>query len=81
MTFDLQILNGLVVDGTGSPPRHANVGVRDGLVVEVGPGVGTATRVIDAEGAIVTPGFTDLHTHYDGRSRGTATWLRRACTE
>ena len=64
MTFDLQIVNGLVVDGTGSPPRRANVAVKDGRIVEVGPGVGNASRVIDAEGAIVTPGFTDLHTHY-----------------
>jgi len=67
MTFDLQIVNGLVVDGTGSPPRRANVAVKDGRIVEVGPGVGNASRVIDAEGAIVTPGFTDLHTHYDGQ--------------
>jgi len=67
VTLDLRIVNGLVVDGTGSPPRHANVGVKDGRVVEVGAEKGGAARVIDAEGAIVTPGFTDLHTHYDGQ--------------
>ena len=67
MTVDLAIVNGLVVDGTGSPPRRANVAVKDGRIVEVGPGTFSAARVIDAEGAIVTPGFTDLHTHYDGQ--------------
>jgi N-acyl-D-aspartate/D-glutamate deacylase len=67
MTFDLSIVNGLVVDGTGSPPRRANVAIRNGRIVEVGPERHSASRVIDAEGAIVTPGFTDLHTHYDGQ--------------
>ncbi len=67
MTFDLSIVNGLVVDGTGSPPRRANVAVKDGRIVEVGTESFSAARVIDAEGAIVTPGFTDLHTHYDGQ--------------
>lgn len=67
MTFDLKIVNGLVVDGTGAAPRRASVAVKGGLVVEVGACDGAATETIDAEGAIVTPGFTDLHTHYDGQ--------------
>lgn len=67
---DLVIENGLVVDGTGAPPRHADVAVRGGLVVAVGRGLGAARRRLDAEGALVTPGFIDVHTHYDGQ----ATW-------
>ena len=67
MAFDLKIVGGEVVDGTGGPRRRANVGITGGLIVEVGECGGAATRVVDAEGAIVTPGFTDLHTHYDGQ--------------
>ncbi|GAA1389887.1 amidohydrolase family protein [Pseudonocardia kongjuensis] len=72
MVYDLVIRGGSVVDGTGAPPRTADVAVQDGLVVEVGKlGVGTtARRTVDADGAIVTPGFVDIHTHYDGQ----ATW-------
>lgn len=67
MTLDLLVKGGLVVDGTGAAPRRANVGVKDGHIVDIGDDLGAATRTIDAEGAIVTPGFTDLHTHYDGQ--------------
>ena len=67
MAFDLKIVGGLVVDGTGVAGRSANVAVSGGRIVEVGACDGPATRVIDADGAIVTPGFTDLHTHYDGQ--------------
>lgn len=69
MALDLVITGGLVVDGTGAPARRADVGITDGRIVEVGKLGGTApgTRTIDAGGAIVTPGFTDLHTHYDGQ--------------
>jgi N-acyl-D-aspartate/D-glutamate deacylase len=65
--FDLKILNGTVVDGSGRAPFRADVAVRDGLIVEVGPCNGPAARTLDAEGALVTPGFVDLHTHYDGQ--------------
>ena len=68
--LDLVITNGMLVDGTGAPAARADVGVRDGRVVAVGGDVGAAKRTIDAEGAIVTPGFVDIHTHYDGQ----ATW-------
>ena len=70
MTWDLKIVGGHVVDGTGAPPWAANVAVKDGRIVEVGHCDGAAATTIDAEGAIVTPGFVDLHTHYDGQ----ATW-------
>jgi len=66
--FDLLVRNGTVVDGTGADRFVADVGVRDGKVVAVGPAlVGDADEVIDADGCIVIPGFVDVHTHYDGQ--------------
>ncbi len=70
MSYDVIIRGGTVVDGTGAKPFTADVAVRDGLVVEVGRVRGTARRTIDADGLIVTPGFVDIHTHFDGQ----ATW-------
>jgi N-acyl-D-aspartate/D-glutamate deacylase len=67
MTFDLKIKNGLVFDGDGGSPQRTNIGVKAGKIAEIGPCAAEADRVIDAEGAIVTPGFIDLHTHYDGQ--------------
>jgi N-acyl-D-amino-acid deacylase len=59
-----------VVDGTGGPPRRADVAVAGGRIVAVDGDVGRGHREIDAEGLLVTPGFVDPHTHYDGQ----ATW-------
>jgi N-acyl-D-amino-acid deacylase len=65
---DIVIKNGTLVDGTGSKPRGGDVAIRDGRIVEVAPSItGEARRVIDADGAIVTPGWVDVHTHYDGQ--------------
>ena len=67
MSFDLVIRGGLIVDGTGRAPFRADVGVRRGRIAEIGRCAAAADATIDAEGAIVTPGFIDLHTHYDGQ--------------
>ena len=69
--FDLIITGGDVVDGTGGPRRRADVGIVGDRITEVGDLSGAAaTRRIDADGALVTPGWVDIHTHYDGQ----ATW-------
>jgi N-acyl-D-amino-acid deacylase len=69
MDYDLIIRNGTVVDGTRLPRYQADVGIRGGRVVKLGriAQTATATRVLDAEGCIVAPGFVDLHTHYDAQ--------------
>ena len=70
---DLVIRAGTVVDGTGSPAVVADVAVDDGIVTAVGRDVGKGRREVDADGAVVAPGFVDIHTHYDGQ----ATWDER----
>lgn len=67
-TYDLIIRNGTIVDGTGSESFVGDVAVRGGVIAEVGTVTGTAESVIDATGLVVTPGFIDLHTHYDGQA-------------
>jgi len=69
----LIIRGGSVVDGTGAPARTADVAIDDGLITEVGSVDGPAERTIDADGLLVTPGFVDIHSHYDGQ----ASWGER----
>src|SRR6188474_669133 len=73
MTHDLLIRGGTVIDGTGAPARRADEAIEGGTIVAVGAVGGTATRTIDADGLLVTPGFVDIHTHYDGQ----ASWDER----
>ncbi|MPY92584.1 MAG: amidohydrolase family protein [Acidimicrobiia bacterium] len=68
--FDTVIRGGSVIDGTGAPARTADVAIRGDRIVEVGKVQETGRREVDAAGLLVTPGFVDIHTHFDGQ----ATW-------
>ena len=68
--LDLLIRGGTLVDGSGAAPYSADLGVQDGRIVEIGSITQAARETVDASGAWVTPGFVDIHTHYDGQ----ATW-------
>ena len=68
--YDLIIRGGTLVDGTGAPRITGDVAIRDGLISAVGTVTGSAKHEIDATGLVVTPGWVDIHTHYDGQ----ATW-------
>lgn len=65
--LDLVIRNGMVIDGTGSPRRLGDVGVRDGRIVVVGEILEEALTEVDATGLVVAPGFVDIHTHFDAQ--------------
>ncbi|HEY4249887.1 MAG TPA: amidohydrolase family protein, partial [Roseomonas sp.] len=65
---DLVIRNGTVIDGTGAAPRDADIAVQDGRIVAIGQVEGSGAEEIDARGDLVTPGFVDIHTHYDGQA-------------
>ena len=67
MEFDLVIRNGSIVDGTGSPAFTGDVAISDGRIVQVGNVSGSGRTEIEAEGQLVTPGFVDIHTHFDGQ--------------
>ncbi|CAN5829459.1 amidohydrolase family protein [soil metagenome] len=68
--WDLVIRNGRLVDGSGGEPYAADIAIKDGLIAQVGEVRGRGADEIDAGGKLVTPGFVDIHTHYDGQ----ATW-------
>ena len=65
--FDLVVRSGLVIDGTGTQPYEADVGVSGSRIIAIGKNLDSGTSEIDARGKIVTPGFVDIHTHYDGQ--------------
>ncbi|MFD2780524.1 amidohydrolase family protein [Novosphingobium pokkalii] len=67
-TYDLVIRGGTIVDGTGAAAYVGDIAVRGGMIAAMGAIDGTAEREIDATGLTVTPGFIDLHTHYDGQA-------------
>src|SRR5262245_56956785 len=70
---DLVLRNGTVIDGSGGEPFRADVAVEGGVITEVGAVSATGREEIDARGLLVTPGFVDIHTHYDGQ----VTWDAR----
>ncbi len=67
---DIVIRGGAIVDGTGAPSFTGDVAIDGGHIAAVGGKAGPARRVVDADGLLVTPGWVDVHTHYDGQ----ATW-------
>lgn len=71
--FDLVIRGGTVVDGSGGPEYIADIGVSGGVIAGIGDGIGPGVEEIDASGLLVTPGFVDIHSHYDGQ----VTWDER----
>jgi len=68
--YDSIIRNGTVIDGTGNERFVADIGIKDGKITKIGQITESATSEIDAKGKLVTPGWVDIHTHYDGQ----ATW-------
>ena len=68
--MDLVIRNGFILDGSGSDGFYGDVAIADGVIVQVGEYTGSSQQELNAEGCLVTPGFVDIHTHYDGQ----ATW-------
>jgi N-acyl-D-amino-acid deacylase len=65
---DLLIKGGTIVDGTGAKPFTGDIAIKDGKIVELGGRIGgTAHRTVEADGLLVTPGFVDVHTHFDGQ--------------
>jgi N-acyl-D-aspartate/D-glutamate deacylase len=67
MEYDLKIVGGTIVDGTGNEGYRGDLGIRGGRVVALGEAKGEAARTMDAGGLVVCPGFVDIHTHYDAQ--------------
>ena len=66
--LDIIIKGGKIVDGLGDEPFVGDIGIKDGVIAELGGNISSASdKTINADGAIVTPGFVDIHTHFDGQ--------------
>ncbi|MFZ4711507.1 MAG: D-aminoacylase, partial [Zwartia sp.] len=63
---DLIIRGATIVDGSGAAAQTGDIAVKDGVITQVGGKAGSAKREIQAQGGLVTPGWIDIHTHYDG---------------
>ena len=79
--YDVIIKGGTLIDGTGTPRKVTDIGIRDGKLAKVG-GLrdATAARIVDATGRIIAPGVIDVHTHYDGAIFWDPTARRRGTT-
>ena len=68
--FDTILRGGTIVDGSGKPAFTGDLAIRDGVIAAIGKDLGRAAQTVNADGLLVTPGWVDIHTHYDGQ----ATW-------
>ncbi|HTX48372.1 MAG TPA: amidohydrolase family protein [Caulobacteraceae bacterium] len=66
--YDTVIRGGVVIDGTGAEGFEADVAISGGRIAEIGKVGGSGVEELDARGKLVTPGFVDIHTHYDGQA-------------
>ena len=73
---DIVIRGGSIVDGTGAPASQGDVAIDGDRIVQVGGKAGPGRREVKADGRIVTPGWVDVHTHYDGQATGIPSWRR-----
>ena len=67
MAYDLKITDGVIIDGTGAPRFNGDIGISNGIIVAMGDAPDAAHRTIKANGQVVSPGFIDVHTHYDAQ--------------
>jgi N-acyl-D-aspartate/D-glutamate deacylase len=74
--IDLVVRGGTIIDGTGGEPYEADIALSGNRIVQIGRVPAPGADEIDVRGKIVTPGFIDVHTHYDARSRGRTTSRR-----